>query len=225
MTRTERKQSSDVIIAGVGGQGTVLASKLLAHAAMLEGRQVRTAETIGMAQRGGSVLGHVRMSFLGNDASANAERGRNLRHTPTPALSPLVPPGGAELLIGFEPAETVRALEFVRTGGAVVTAKRVIAPVCAALEGQTYDGRAEIDYLISCKANGRISQLILIDGDAACARLGSSKALNVVLLGAALALGIINISEQALEEALGALVKPNFIELNKQALQEGRTWV
>jgi indolepyruvate ferredoxin oxidoreductase beta subunit len=216
-----------VIIAGVGGQGTVLASKLLAHAAMLDGRQVRTAETIGMAQRGGSVLGHVRMSFLGGDASAGAERGRNLRRTstPIPALSPLVPPGGADLLIGFEPAEAVRALEFVRPGGAVVSAKRVIAPVSAALEGRTYDGRAELDYLIGCKANGRISQLVLVDGDVACAKLGSSKALNVVLLGAALALGIVNISDQSLEEALSALVKPNFIELNKQALQEGRTWV
>jgi indolepyruvate ferredoxin oxidoreductase beta subunit len=219
MAKAPRKQSTDVVIAGVGGQGTVLASKLLAQAALVDGRQVRTAETIGMAQRGGSVLGHVRMSFQ-NSGELNGPD--QLQNT---VMSPLVPPGEAELLIGFEPAETVRALEYVRHGGGVVVAWRVLPPVSAALEGLSYDGRAEINYLLNCRANGRLSNLVIIDSDIACAKLGSSKVLNVVLLGAATALGVINISDEAWESALTTLVKPDYIGLNKQAFREGRTWV
>ncbi len=225
MTRKDHKFSSDVMIAGVGGQGTVLASKLLAEAALIDGRLVRTAETIGMAQRGGSVLGHVRMSYQNSDDRGEGVRTQYAKALSSIIMSPLILPGGADLLIGFEPAETVRALEYLSNGGSVVTASRVIAPVSASLGKNTYDGRAEIDYLINCRANGRISKLVIVDGDAACAKLGSLKVLNVVLLGAALALGIINISDQALEEALTKLVKPNYVELNKCALREGRTWI
>ncbi len=76
--------AQDILITGVGGQGTVLASRLIAACAMAEGQFVRTAETIGMAQRGGSVVSHVRIGA--------ADR------------SPLIPLGGADLIIAFEPA-------------------------------------------------------------------------------------------------------------------------
>ena len=83
----------NIMIAGVGGQGTVLASKLIAAAAMKQGFDVRTTETIGMAQRGGGVVSHIRM-------------GENI-------FSPLIPPGKADVLIAFEPAEAVRQLPFL----------------------------------------------------------------------------------------------------------------
>jgi indolepyruvate ferredoxin oxidoreductase beta subunit len=197
---------SNTVIAGVGGQGTVLASKLLAQAALLDGQDVRTAETIGMAQRGGSVLGHVRTSPNGSAAP----------------LSPLVPQGTADCLIGFEPGEAVRALGYVRQGGIVICARQVIEPVTATLSDKVYDGSAEIAYLLACQANGRLSKAVLVDGAAACAELGSTRVLNVVLLGAAFAAGALDVSEQSLEAALEALVKPKFIDLNTAALRKGR---
>jgi indolepyruvate ferredoxin oxidoreductase beta subunit len=90
------------LIAGIGGQGTVLASKLIAAAAMKKGFDVRTTETIGMAQRGGSVVSHVRI-------------GDNI-------YSPLIPSGKADILIAFEPAEAVRQLPFLKSDGVLITA-------------------------------------------------------------------------------------------------------
>ncbi|MCL1846441.1 MAG: 2-oxoacid:acceptor oxidoreductase family protein [Coriobacteriia bacterium] len=208
---------SEIVIAGVGGQGTVLASKLLAKAALLEGHAVRTAETIGMAQRGGTVLGHVRIARENNYGGA-----RTGSHSDLP-LSPLVSAQSADLLIGFEPGETVRALPFVRNGGAVVTAMQTLVPAGAAASSivQGYNGAAELAYLQGCQTTGRLGSLMVVDGVAACSRLGSFKALNVLLLGAALATGSIELSEQALLAAIDALVKPQFRELNKQALAQG----
>jgi indolepyruvate ferredoxin oxidoreductase beta subunit len=198
---------SNIVVAGVGGQGTVLASKLIAQAALLDGRDVRTAETIGMAQRGGSVLGHVRTS---PDTTA-----------PAP-LSPLVPRGAAECLIGFEPAEAVRVLSYVRHGGTVVCAQQPLPPVTASLQKKnTYDGTAEIAYLRACVSSGRLATVTVVDGAAACAELGSTRVLNVVLLGAAFAAGAIDVSEQSLLSALELLVKPKLVDLNKAAFKKG----
>ena len=95
------------ILTGVGGQGTVLAAQLIAGAAMRRGIPVRTAETIGMAQRGGHVVSHVRLGG---------------------AYSPLVPRASADLLIGFEPAEAVRCYPYLKQGGAVVVAAKAVKP-------------------------------------------------------------------------------------------------
>jgi indolepyruvate ferredoxin oxidoreductase beta subunit len=93
------------ILAGVGGQGTVLASKLIAQAAMDKGQNVRTAETIGMAQRGGCVVSHVR---VGDEI-----------------FSPLIPKHTADIIIGFEPAEAVRCLSYLKKDGTVVVSIRL----------------------------------------------------------------------------------------------------
>ena len=208
---------SDSIIAGVGGQGTVLASKLLAKAALLEGHMVRTAETIGMAQRGGSVLGHVRIT------RENTYGGAHDGSFSNKPFSPIIPAASADLLIGFEPGETVRALPFLREGGSVVTTKQVMVPAAAAYTSQLYDGVAELDYLRTCRTNGRIGSLIALDGQALCTRIGSSRVLNVLLLGATLATKSIEITERSLIAALEALIKPEFIEVNKRALEAGIT--
>ena len=94
----------NIVLCGVGGQGTVLASKLLAAAAMSKDLPVMSAETIGMAQRGGSVFSHLRM-------------GKNL-------YSPMIKTGTADLIIGFEPGETVRMLPYLKEHGQVVVPTR-----------------------------------------------------------------------------------------------------
>ena len=108
--------TTNILLCGVGGQGTVLASKLIAEAAMRRGFAVRTAETIGMAQRGGCVASHVR---IGHEIH-----------------SPLIPNASADLIIGFEPAEAIRALPYLKKDGAVVASRKRIQPVTAALGGK-----------------------------------------------------------------------------------------
>lgn len=97
------------LLCGVGGQGTVLASKLIATAAMERGEQARTAETIGMAQRGGSVVSHVRI-------------GGQIH-------SPMIPIGQADILMGFEPGEAVRCLPYLKKGGTAVVSCKGVQPV------------------------------------------------------------------------------------------------
>lgn len=111
----------NVLLAGVGGQGTVLAAKVLAQAALARGWQVRTAETIGMAQRGGNVTSHVRMGSEGEEV-----------------LSSLITPGTADMVIALEPGEAARALPYLAPGGVLVTATTAIQPVTAALASQPY---------------------------------------------------------------------------------------
>ena len=111
----------DILLAGVGGQGTVLAAKVLAQAAQSKGWQVRTAETIGMAQRGGNVTSHVRMGSNGEAV-----------------YSPLITPGTADVVIALEPGEAARALPFLAPGGVLVTATTAIQPVTAALSSTPY---------------------------------------------------------------------------------------
>ena len=182
------------ILAGVGGQGTVLASKLIAQAGRTAGRQVRTAETIGMAQRGGCVVSHVRTGDV--------------------VLSPLVPLGQADVLIGFEPAEAVRCLPYLKAEGTAIVCTKAVRPVTASLTGSAYDGSEMIEYL-----QKNVPHLILVDGEAICAAVGSPRALNVALLGAALpALGI---TPADMEQALRASVRPQFVEMNLAALRLG----
>lgn len=182
------------ILAGVGGQGTVLASKLIAQAGLSSGLDVRTAETIGMAQRGGCVVSHVRT-------------GHSIQ-------SPMVPIGQADIIIGFEPAEAVRCLPYLKKGGAVVVSRKAISPVTASLTGSNYDGSDMIAYLTD-----NIQGLILVDGQAICDAIGSPRVLNIALLGAALdALGI---EPSTMENAIKGAVRPQFVEMNIEALRAG----
>ena len=183
--------SKNIIICGVGGQGTVLAAKVLSQAAISNGERVLSAETIGMAQRGGSVVSHVR---IGEDV-----------------YSPLVPQGQADILIAFEAAEAVRNIAFLKQGGTVIVNKKVVQPVTASLSGKTFDENEMISYLEKVAGN-----VIAVDTDQACKDLGSSKVVNMVLLGAASKSGLI--SKDELKAALKLLVKPEFYDLNVRAI-------
>ena len=189
--------SKNIILCGVGGQGTILASRLIASAAMKKGLRVITAETIGMAQRGGSVLSHLR---IGEEAG-----------------SPLIAKGEADLIIGFEPGECVRALPFLKENGVVVTSSRPVMPVSAMIGASVYDDKAMIAYL---KEN--IKKLVIVDAAAAEQTLGSARTLNTVLLGAALRSGGLDIlSLQDITAAVKEKVEERFTELNVKALAWG----
>lgn len=184
------------LLCGVGGQGTVLASKLIAQSAMDQGKQARTAETIGMAQRGGCVVSHVRV-------------GQEVH-------SPLIPLGEADLIIAFEPAEGVRCLPYLKKGGTVITAKKAIQPVTASLGGMDYRAEEMLDYL-----KNQVQRVIVVDGDAICEACGSPKVLNVALLGAAIASGALGVTLEQMRKTIAQRVNPRFIELNDRALALG----
>lgn len=186
----------DIILCGVGGQGTILASRLIATAAMRRGLHIHAAETIGMAQRGGSVCSHLR---IGEGAH-----------------SPLVPKGRADLIIAFEPGEAVRMLPYLKADGAVVCATRPVMPVSASIGKTTYDFQAMLDHLAA-----RVSRLALVDADRAAAELGTAKALNVVLLGAAVACGALGFSAAEIDAAIREKVPAKFLALNLRALELG----
>ena len=188
--------STNIILAGVGGQGAVLASKLLARAAMEHGLPVKTAETIGMAQRGGSVFSHVRMG--------------------EGAHSPLIGRGRADAIVAFEPAEAVRQLPFLRPGGMVVTSNAPIVPVSSTTGGPAYDLPAIMSFLFDRVGEKSLS---VVDAAASEAELGTAKALNVVLLGAAARAGALDpVTVDDLASAVRALVKPALVDLDLRAL-------
>lgn len=184
----------NLLLAGVGGQGTILASKILAQAAMQHGLPAKSAETIGMAQRGGCVVSHVR---VGEGISSS-----------------MIGAGQADVILGFEPAEAVRNLKFLKPGGTVVTSSSAVQPVTASLSGQSYQAA---DMLAFLRAQG--VRLVVVDGDAVCRACGSPKALNVALLGAASR--ILDLPEGALEQAVAASVPEKFLEMNRRAFAAG----
>jgi len=193
--------STNIVLCGVGGQGTILASKLIATAAMERGIPVKTAETIGMAQRGGSVFSHVRVG----DGAA----------------SPLVGRGKADVIVAFEPAEAVRQLPFLRHGGTVVVSNRPVVPVSSMTGGLAYDLDAIMTYLRMQEESGRIGALSVVEARRAELELGSAKCLNVVLLGAAARSGTLGLSVEDMRHAVHERVPERFWELNDHALAWG----
>ena len=161
----------NIVLCGVGGQGTVLASKLLAAAAMSKDIPVMSAETIGMAQRGGSVFSHLRMG------------------------------------------ETVRMLPYLKDHGHIVVSTRAVKPVTATLSGSDYDAPQMLEYLKAAVPN-----LTLVNADQACADIGSSKVLNMVLLGAAIRTGVLDFTISEIEDIMKYTLPEKFHEMNLRAL-------
>lgn len=187
--------NKDIMICGVGGQGTVLASKILAAAAMECGEVVHSAETIGMAQRGGSVTSHVR---IGEAAS-----------------SPLIPYGNVELLFAFEPAEAVRNLQYLRKDGMVIVNSVPTKPVTESLQDTGYDGTEMIAYLKEkCKT-------IVVNADEICKPFGSARYFNIIILGVAAGTNQLGIAKDVLVSEIQKRVPAKFVETNMAAFEAG----
>ena len=187
--------NKDILICGVGGQGTVLASKIIAAAAMEEGSPVHSAETIGMAQRGGSVTSHVR---IGGEA-----------------YSPLIPFGGADMLLAFEPGEAVRNLRYLKKGGITVVNTSAVKPVTESLKETGYDGSEMTAYLkekCSC---------IFVNAEEVCRPFGSTKFFNIIMLGVAAGSGHLGLEKDTLLKQIEQRVPSRFLDVNLRAFQTG----
>lgn len=186
----------DILIAGVGGQGTILASRILAASAVEAGYFARTSETIGMAQRGGCVASHVRIN------SKNS--------------SSIIPVGMADLLIGFDPYEAARNMYRLSPGGRCIVNTRQIKPVTVSLDNASYDMAIIYEYI---RAN--VPGSIFVDGYALAERAGSVKVLNIILIGVALSAGLLPFGRETLERVIVQNVPPKYMDININAFNIG----
>ena len=186
--------NKNILLCGVGGQGIVLASKLIAQAAMENSLPVMSAETIGMAQKGGSVFSHVR---IGSDLS-----------------TPMIPKGGADVIIGFEPAEAVRMLPYLKKDGTVIVNSCPTKPVTAMLSASSYTGKEMLAYL-----KKKVERVTIVDWERAASEISSLEGVNMILLGAAAATGELPISMADIKTCLAKRLKPQLLEMNYKALE------
>lgn len=187
--------ATNVLLVGVGGQGTITASQVLAEACLLSGWEVKKSEIHGMSQRGGSVESHVRFAPEGV------------------VSSPTIPEGEVDVLIGFELLEGLRALPQVRHGGLVVVDPRRIVPMTVTLGQGVYPE----DALERLHAEERRTRIVAATQEAL--QLGEVRAANILLIGAASS--DLGLGRDALEEAIRLTVKPKALEVNLAAFARG----
>ncbi|WP_035256786.1 indolepyruvate oxidoreductase subunit beta [Desulfatirhabdium butyrativorans] len=185
-----------LIIVAVGGQGNLLASSVLGEAALLSGVPFRMSEIHGMAQRGGVV--ESAMVF------GKAE-------------SSIISDGEADLLVGFEPVETLRALNKCNPETVVITNLTPLPPFTVAIGKGVYPPIETILGLI----RGKVRKLITLDATALAREAGNILAVNMVLLGALAQSGILPLNVETIRKAIGAKTKPAFLEANLKAFDLG----
>ena len=188
-----------IVVAGVGGQGTLLATRLLADAALKAGMHVKIGETYGMAQRGGPVMGHVQIGGSVNN--------------------PQIRKGEADVLIGFEPAEAVRrGVTYLKKGGLALINTRVTAPVEVVSGMVSYPDMEKMIGLLRKVTD----DVHLFDATGIAEEAGDPITTNIVMLGAVTKSGQLPYSEETVVETLRSGLKPQFLELNMRAFELGK---
>jgi indolepyruvate ferredoxin oxidoreductase beta subunit len=189
------------VLAGVGGQGTILAAEILGAAAVKDDLNVRVSEIHGMAQRGGAVTSSVRIG--------------------EGALSATVLEGQADVLLGFEPLETLRTLRFASEKTLVIMSDEQIPPAALAAKKADYPDTEKIVRMIHLFTN----RLIIVHTKRLAKEAGSALALNVILLGALTATGQLPVRTDSVVEALRDLVPAKHLEKNLKAFKLGYEYV
>ncbi|MGL4343588.1 MAG: indolepyruvate oxidoreductase subunit beta [Cellulosilyticaceae bacterium] len=187
--------SLNILLAGVGGQGIILASKLIAQSAIEQGYFVRTSETIGMAQRGGCVVSHVRIE--GED------------------VSPVNHQGDVDVMLAFEPAEALRSCGYMKQGSSIVVSTTPIVPSTVS-PANPYEHEKILSTLQNLEA-----KTIAVDGKKLCQAAGSTKLLNVILLGVALAEGLLPITNEQMSHVFENYLPKKWQGANQKALEVG----
>ena len=182
-----------ILFVGVGGQGTILASKVLTEGVLKHGYDVKMSEVHGMAQRGGSVTTQVRF-------------GKKV-------YSPLIEKGTADVIVSFEKSEAARWMPFLKKDGYLVVNDYEIYPVPVLIGAEKYPEN------VNERLKAAVEKTIIVDAAGIAEELGNIKAQNVVLLGTLIkALGLDNIDWN---EVLEGSVPPKALELNKKAFAKG----
>jgi indolepyruvate ferredoxin oxidoreductase beta subunit len=185
-----------LIIVAVGGQGNLLASRVIGESALLSDVPIRMSEIHGMAQRGGVVESAI---VLGD------------------AQSTIISNGEADLLVGFEPSETLRALNKCNERTTVITNLSPLSPFTVTIGKATYPKLKHIQELIRAKTK----RLIAFDARALAEEAGAVMSVNMVLLGAMAQTGILPLSSDHFKEAIRTKTKPAFVDINLKAFDLG----
>lgn len=187
----------NIAITGVGGQGVLTLAEILAKAALQSGFNVRVGEIHGMAQRGGHVVCTVRI-------------GKN-------AKGPIIDPGSAHLLVGFEPIETLREIQLVKQGGCVLMNSHIQYPVAVSMGQANYPNHEKI-----IKSMKKYTEKIIeFDALELAAKAGSTRALNMVMLGAIIGTGLVPITDEVAIDVVREAFSKKFEKINTTATQLG----
>jgi indolepyruvate ferredoxin oxidoreductase, beta subunit len=189
----------NIIIAGVGGQGNVVASEVLATALARAGYRVSVGETFGASQRGGSVMSHVR-------ADRDATPG------------PLIPKGLADIVLGFEPLETLRLLtEYGRESTRVVVNPRPVYPLAVQQGQATYPEPAEL----MAKLAGLAAEVLAVDATGLARQVGDVRAQNLAMVGGLVGSGWLPLDADTVERVLAERFSDDVLRLNRDAFRLG----
>jgi len=188
----------NLIVTGVGGQGSVLASHIVAEAAVKRGFRVRVGETFGAAQRGGKVHSHVRIGDM--------------------VYGPLCPSRSLDVLLGLEPNEALRlALKYANEETLIITNTRPVSSMDANIGADAYP-----DVSLLIEALGRVSgRVVSFDATELAMEAGNERTMNVVLLGALAASGRLPFETESLREAVVGRVPPRTVKVNETAFNLG----
>jgi indolepyruvate ferredoxin oxidoreductase, beta subunit len=189
-------ETKRLIIVAVGGQGNLLASRVLGEAALLAGVPVRMSEIHGMAQRGGVVESAI---VFGD------------------ARSTVISDGEADVMVGFEPSETLRALNKCNSDTVVITSLSPLPPFTVAIGGGVYPDLDELQGLIKAKTD----RLISFDARALAEEAGNVLAVNIVLVGALIQTGVLPLTAEHVKTAIETSTKAAFLSTNLKAFDLG----
>jgi indolepyruvate ferredoxin oxidoreductase beta subunit len=187
----------NIIIAGVGGQGNLLASEIISSASVSEGFKVRVADIFGAAQRGGAVTSHIR---LGKEV-----------------YGPVPPQGSAHVLLGFEPVECLRTANFLRADCLAIINTRPIVPSSVSLGKASYPTLGEITTLLE----KLVRKIVTLDAASLARKAGDTLMINIVMVGALAGTGATPIRKETFIEAIKGLVPKGTQENNLNAFNLG----
>ena len=191
---TNKKEVKSILLVGVGGQGTILASKLLTLGLMEQGYDVKMSEIHGMSQRGGSVSSQVRYGEK--------------------VYSPVIEKGSADVLVSFEKMEALRWMEYLKLGGQVIVNDYKINPMPVLMEWREYS-----DTILDEIQKAAPTKVVQANEEAE--KLGNGKIMNIILLGATVkAMGLQDIDWNRI---IRENVKPAFVDMNLKAFEVGTT--
>ncbi|MFC1967024.1 indolepyruvate oxidoreductase subunit beta [Chloroflexota bacterium] len=186
----------DLLVTGVGGQGVILAGDILSEAALAAGYDVKKTDTLGMAQRGGSVVSHVRIA--------------------TEVKSPLAREGDVDIILAFEKLEAARWAHFLRPGGVIIVNNQSLPPLAVSVGKERYPADAEIkDILLK-----RTEQVHFVDGIRRATEMGNAKTLNVFMLGCVS--NFLPIESTTWQASIAGRVPEKVSRINMTAFDEGR---
>ncbi len=189
-------QTKNIMIVGVGGQGTLLASKLLGKLLLNKGYDVKVSEVHGMSQRGGSVVTYVRYGDK--------------------VYSPVIDKGEADVIVSFEMLEAARWAEYLKADGVIITNTQQVNPM------PVITGACEYPQNLDCKIKDLGLKLEAFDALSLAEEAGNSKAVNIVLMGRLSKL--FDFTEGEWLQAIEQSVPEKFLELNKKAFALGRNY-